>query len=215
MDYLCQVLNEDGDTFLSEAEHLKQAIQDCCYDEKDGLFYSCDLNLRPINKNEWLHSGHPRHWSTLIQRIGCWASFLPLWAGIATKAQAERMVKENLLDPRTFCSPWGVRSLAKTEKMFDVYEGGNPSCWLGAIWGISNYLVFRGLVDYGFEVEARSLAEKTVTLFGRDLEETGTLHEYYNDETGAPVIHPGFQNWNLLSLNMIAWLEGREVVREF
>ncbi len=76
-------------------------------------------------------------------------------------------------------------------------------------------MTFRGLVTYGFEADARSLAEKTITLFGRDLEHFGALHEYYQPENGEPVLNRGFQNWNYLVLNMIAWLEDREVVAEF
>ena len=99
--------------------------------------------------------------------------------------------------------------------MYVVKPSGNPSCWLGPIWGVSNYLVFRGLVKYGFEREARELAEKTVALFEKDLRFCGELHEYYDPESGEPVINPGFQNWNLLSLNMQAWLNNEKVVEEF
>ena len=63
--------------------------------------------------------------------------------------------------------------------------------------------------------EARELAAKTVALFGRDLRQEGALHEYYDPDTGAPIINKGFQNWNYLVLNMIAWLEGRPVIQEF
>ncbi|HTX01434.1 MAG TPA: hypothetical protein VMD59_21800, partial [Acidimicrobiales bacterium] len=73
---------------------------------------------------------------------------------------------------------------------------------------------FRGLVRYGFEDDARELAEKTVALFGRDLEASGGLHELYHPDSGDPIMTRGFQNWNFLVLNMIAWLEGRAVVTE-
>ena len=46
---------------------------------------------------------------------------------------------------------------------------GNPSSWLGPVWGVSNYLVWRGLVNYGFRDEAEELGAKQVQLFGRDL----------------------------------------------
>lgn len=91
----------------------------------------------------------------------------------------------------------------------------NPSCWLDPIWGVSNYLVFRGLVKYGFDREAAELAEKTVALLEKNLAESGELHEYYDPERGEPIINPGFQNWNLLSLNMRAWLDHEKVVEEF
>jgi putative isomerase len=76
-------------------------------------------------------------------------------------------------------------------------------------------MVFRGLVKYGFDEDARELAQKTVRLFGRDLETSGALHEFYNPDTGEPIMTKGFQNWNFLVLNMMAWLEGRVVVTEF
>ena len=80
---------------------------------------------------------------------------------------------------------------------------------IGPIWGISNYMTFRGLVKYGFDEDAKKLAEKTITLFGRDLERFGALHEYYQPENGEPILNRGFQNWNYLVLNMVAWLEGK------
>ena len=75
--------------------------------------------------------------------------------------------------------------------------------------------MFRGLVKYGFDEEAKALAEKTVALFERDLDACDDLHEYYDPETGDPVMNPGFQNWNLLSVNMKAWLDGQLVLEEF
>jgi putative isomerase len=101
------------------------------------------------------------------------------------------------------------------EKMYTVRASGNPSHWLGPIWGVSNYMVFKGLVRYGFEPEARELAEKTVRLFGRDFERFGALHEYYQPENGEPVLNREFKNWNFLVLNMINWLEGKKTVDEF
>jgi putative isomerase len=101
------------------------------------------------------------------------------------------------------------------EKMYNVRASGNPSSWLGPIWGISNYLTFRGVVRYGLEREAHDLASKTINLLARDLERFGALHEYYQPENGEPILNRGFQNWNYLVLNMAAWLEGRPSVEEF
>lgn len=213
--YLGQMLGAAVSEFSAEAENLKKAVQTYCYDEKDGMYYSVDLNLLPVDPNSYLHKGAPRHWDCLIQRIGCWSGFLAMWAEIATPEQAHRMVRENLLDEKAFWAPCGVRTLSKYEKMYQIRKTGNPSCWLGPIWGVSNYLVFRGLVKYGFDAEARELAEKTVGMFQKDLADCGQLHEYYDPETGVPVNNPGFQNWNLLAVNMGAWLKGDPVVEEF
>ena len=125
------------------------------------------------------------------------------------------MVKENLLDPKAFWSDYGVRSLSQYEKMYVIKASGNPSCWLGPIWGVVNYMVFKGLVRYGYDKEARMLAENTVNLLETDIKKCGEMHEYYDPETGLPIINPGFQNWNLLAVNMKAWLNGEQVITEF
>jgi putative isomerase len=215
--YLCDELQLDevGLNLRQDAESLKAAVQEHCWDERDGYFYNVDLNLLPVDHTAWLHSGYPRHWNTLIQRIGVWTGFMALWAGIATPEQAERIVHEHYRNEKTFNAPFGVRSLSKMEKMYSIRASGNPSSWLGPVWGIVNYMTFRGLVKYGFTSDARSLAEKTIALFGRDLERFGALHEYYQPENGEPILNRGFQNWNYLVLNMIAWLEDRDVVAEF
>ena len=194
---------------------LKEAINCHCYDEKDGMYYSCDINLRKIDKDTLLHSGAPRHYSTLIQRLGCWSSFLPLWAGIPDKAQAERMVKENLLDEKAFWGKYGVRSLSKYEKMYRIIGSGNPSSWHGSVWINSNYLLFKGLLKYGYKQEGEELAKKTLDLLQKDFEENGAFHEYYDPESGVGVFNKGFSSWNLLAFNMLAYLEGEEVIEEF
>lgn len=193
---------------------LYAAIQEHCWDERDGFFYSVDLNLLPNTNITGAHNGHPRHWPCLIQRIGVWSGFLALWAGIATPEQAER-VALHYRDLHTFNAPYGVRTLSRAEKMYSIRASGNPSCWLGPIWGVANYLTFRGLVRYGLTADAEELADKTIRLFGQDVERFGAMHEYYQPENGEPILNRGFQNWNYLVLNMIAWREGRTPIVEF
>lgn len=200
-------LNERSVYYQKKAEKLKVSIQEYCWDERDGFFYNVDVNLLPIDKTQKLHSGCPRHWNTLIQRIEVWACFMPMWVGIATPEQAKRMVEDHYRNQKTFNAPYGVRSLSKMEKMYAIIRSGNPSCWLGPIWGISNYVLFDGLRKYGYINDATELAEKTISLLGRDLEECGQMHEYYHPETGEGITNPGFQNWNLLALNMFEWLK--------
>jgi len=92
---------------------------------------------------------------------------------------------------------------------------GNPSSWLGPVWGVSNYIVFRSLLNYGYTQEAKEMVQKTIMLFGKDFEKTGALHEYYLPDSGQPVLNSGFQNWNYLVMNMAAWLDGKPVISEF
>jgi len=207
-------LKEIQQDYEKDATKLKEAIQEHCWDERDGFFYSVDLNLKPIDPTAFYHSGAPRDWDCLIQRIDVWSGFLAMWAGIATPEQAKRMVL-HISDTKTFNAPYGIRTLSKMEKMYNVKASSNPSSWLGPIWGISNYMTWRGLVNYGYTKEAKELATKTIVMFGRDFEKTGVLHEYYEPDNGFPILNPGFQNWNFLVLNMLNWMDGKEVIEEF
>ena len=217
MEYLshCLNLNETAEHYRNDYKALLAAIRQHCWDERDGFYYSVDLNLKDNSNCTGLHSGMPRDWDCLIMRIGVWSGFLAMWAGAATEQQAERMVKEHYKNSATFNAPFGVRTLSRMEKMYNVRASGNPSSWLGPVWGVSNYLTFRGLVRYGYIEQARELAIKTILLFGRDIERFGALHEYYEPENGEPVLNRGFQNWNYLVLNMIAWLTEDKVIEEY
>ena len=199
-------LTEKSTFYFEKAECLKNYIIDNCYDEKDGFFYNVDINLLPINPDQVLHRGAPRHWNTLIQRIGVWSGFMAMYAGIATNEQAKRMVYENAFNEKTFFSKYGIRSLSKCEKMYKIIPSNNPSCWLGPVWGLTNYIVYAGLKKYGYIKEAKKIAEITVELFGKDIEKTGELHEFYDPETGDTVFDKGFQSWNLFAVEMADWL---------
>jgi putative isomerase len=217
MEYLADCLNQDqiGAYFRREADELREAVIAECWDEKDGFFYSVDLNLVEDEAMDYSRRGMGRPYDSLIMRIGVWSGFMALWCELATPEQAERVVKENYRDDRTFNAAYGVRTLSKLEKMYSVVASGCPSNWWGPIWGICNYLTFRGLLKYGFTDDATELAEKTIRLYGRDFERFGALHEYYDPDNGEPILNKGFQNWNFLVINMINWLEGKEPIEEF
>lgn len=226
MAYLADCLNltDISIFFDKEAETLKNNIRKHCWDERDRFYYSVDLNLLPVEKPDieglypgdlYLHVGQPRTYDCLIQRFSVWSGFMAMWAQVATPEQARQMVQIHFCDTTSFNAPAGIRTLSPLEKMYNVRASGNPSSWAGPIWINVNYLVFRGLLQYGYEKEAREVAEKTILLLGRDFERFGALHEYYLPDNGEPVLNRGFQNWNFLVLNMIAWMEGRPVVTEF
>lgn len=72
-----------------------------------------------------------------------------------------------------------------------------------------------GLLKYGYEDEAKILAEKLITLFGKDIKKCGQMHEYYDGETGEGISNEGFQSWDMLINNICAWYEKRETISEF
>lgn len=200
--------NQNAEELLKKRERLIEAIQNECWDKRDGFFYSVDVDIK-TRKYDWFHQGLGVFWKTLPIKIRVWSGFIPMYAGIATKEQAERMVR-HIFDKDTFESEYGVTTLAKDEKMFDLSVTNNPSNWLGPIWLVANYVVFRGLMNYGYREEAKLLYERTMTLLGRDLKENGCLHEYYDPFDGHPIMNGGFINWNILALNMADELDGKK-----
>ena len=84
-----------------------------------------------------------------------------------------------------------------------MVETTNPSNWQGPIWIVSTYLMFKGLLNYGYVEEAEQVAKNLLGNLCRDLDENGALHEYYNPETGRSNLNLGFKNWNALAGLMV------------
>ena len=198
---------ERASFYRKKAEDLVSAIQAECWDKRDQFFYSVDVDIE-TRKFDWFHEGLGVFWKTLPIKIRVWSGFIPLWAGFATKEQAASLVN-HWKDDTTFHSPFGITTLAKDEKMFDLSVTNNPSNWLGPIWLVANYIVFKGFLDYGYREEAKEMCRNTLKLLEKDLEKTGCLHEYYDPFDGHPIMNGGFINWNILALNMVKELGGR------
>ncbi|MBD2091628.1 alpha,alpha-trehalase [Microcoleus sp. FACHB-1515] len=97
-------------------------------------------------------------------------TFYPLWAGIASEAQARRVV-ENL--PR-FEAPGGLlTSTTVTGNQWDAPFG----------WAPLVLLAVQGLDRYGYRSEAERIARKFISMLVEDFEQTGTLVEKYDVNT--------------------------------
>ena len=204
---LARRLNRPADAtkLAAQAETLGASLLKQCWDPRDRFFYTVDTQCvdRRAQLIPTVKRGMDMSWKCLPLRIQTFTGFLPLWCGLATKEQATALVQANYVADRRFRGDWGVRSLSSLESMYSMDFSSNPSNWLGPVWIIVNYFVWRGLKNYGFENEARDLADKTLKLLAADLEAHGSLNEYYHPDTGAPLSHPGFMDWNLLVLEMI------------
>jgi hypothetical protein len=201
-------LEADSAAYRAKCDTLVAAIRRYMWDERDGFYYNVDLQCKIEPVFPGLHMNQKTIWPCLPVRIQGWTGFIAMWAGIATPAQAERMVREHLLNPTAFASVGGVRSLAANEPMYNLEATNNPSNWLGGIWLIANYMAFRGLRTYGYVAEAADIYHKTVNLLAKDVAACGAMHEYYVPETGEPIVNQGFMNWNYLVMNMMAEMEG-------
>lgn len=129
--------------------------------------------------------------------------FLPLWCGLASQEQAHELLHRHYLNSDKFRAASGVRSLSAEESMYSLARSSNPSNWLGPIWIIVNYFAWKGFKNYGFEEAAADLSDKTIRVLSDDLSTSGSLNEYYDPDTGKPLSHSGFIDWNMLVLEMV------------
>ncbi|MEJ2008213.1 MAG: trehalase family glycosidase [Acidobacteriota bacterium] len=183
MSLLAAKLGYTKDTagYKARADALRAKIRDDMWSGTEGTFLNIDAR-----------TGRKIH-------ILTWTDFVPLWAGIATRAQARRMINEHILNPKEFWAPYGIRTLSPDESLYDPHRG----YWRGPVWVISNYLIMHGLMNYGYTKEAQQVAGRTQELLLRDLEKTGGMNECYNPEQGTPLAGGHFVSWDLLGKHMV------------
>lgn len=188
-------------------ENLVKAINDNMWDEDNGFYYSQDIQVK-TNRTELFHHGVPAFWNTMPLKIKMWECFLPLFAGIAPEKNAKRMLAA--YHSSGLYSDYGIRTVSKLEKMYNLEPSGNPSNWLGAIWTLSNYCLFRSFLNYGFIEEARTIKTQTENYLYKDIQKTGSLSESYNPDTGERFLNNEFFSFNSLYAAMVYELNEAE-----
>lgn len=200
---MIEILKQKGLDFSyyrKEKEDLIKKINEEMYDKKDCLFYSQDVNVNTNVTKDFNH-GLPVFWKTMPLKIETFACYAPLMYGFVDKKIAMKVIER--LDQDGINSKYGIRSLSKYEKMYDLTPSGNPSNWLGAIWGISNYVGFMAYYKYQEYDKAIGLYNKVLNLYNNSIKQDGSLYESYNPETGKGILHKMFFSWNMLIVNMI------------
>lgn len=176
---------DEAEVYREQAEALKYKINEVFWDEEDSFYYDRSEKTGELNK---------------VKSV---AGFIPLWIGAATPERAERIIKEHLLNPDEFWTKYPVATWSKSEPDYHQEKLGNESSWMGSTWIPTNYMVFRGLIRYGYVNIAQQLADKTFELVVSEVD----LREYYNGETGAGQGLSPFWGWSSLGYLMKAELE--------
>ncbi len=171
---------QDQAQYLAHARRLARLINTVFWDQKDGFYY--DRNEKTGKRI----------------RVFSVAGFFPLWAGVASPAQARRLVHGHLMNPHEFWLKYPVATYARTEPGF--YEGSHNECnWRGSAWIPANYMIFHGLMRYGYRKEARQLADKT---FDLALNRNPVTREYYDSDSGQGYGMNPFWGWSSLAYVM-------------
>lgn len=171
---------DDVEKYNAKADDLEKLVREKMWSEPDGMFLNIDAR------------------TDQFIRIKTWTNLVPLWAGIATPGQAERTIRDHVLNSSEFWCNYGIRTLAPTEPLYNAKSG----YWRGPVWVISNYLVMHGLMRYGHLEDARQVATRTVNLLVNDIKTSGGMNENYDPDNGAPAAAGHFVSWNLLAEHM-------------
>lgn len=150
-----------------EARSRTDAIQETFWDEETGFFYHVDRQDHDFTFDE---PGDLKR-----REI---TGLIPLWAGTATEAQARRLVEQHLTDSTSFWRPYGVPSLAADDPFYDP-----QGYWNGPVWVEWQFLLVRGLQNYGYHDEARELADRVFENVIHHLKRSHTFWEFYSPDT--------------------------------
>jgi hypothetical protein len=179
------------------SEDRRQAIRKLLWDDKDGFFYDRKVHPeKPLSKTAWVYSPlnslSAGQYKIPVKSV---ESFAVLWSKVATPEQARRMIVEHLFNPREFWTPYPVSALAKSEPWYSTTEHpADMGCnWRANVWMPTNYMVYHGLKNYGYNDLASILAQRTKEL----LDKSGN-REYFSSETGEGLGCDPFWGWTLI-----------------
>ena len=156
-------LDQEAGEWEKKAKNRTELINKYLWDEKTGFYYNADKKDLDFNYNSLEDL-------KIMEIIG----FIPLWAGVADDQQAKRLI-QNLTNPERFWRRFGVPTLSAEDEYY------NPiGYWNGPIWVQWQYLIFRGLIDYGYEDLALELAEKVLDNVIYHLKKDHVFWEFYS-----------------------------------
>jgi len=158
-------LNAEADKWKLDYQKRTVLINKCCWDPKTGFYYN-------VNKGDHSFTFKKTNDLKRMEIIG----FLPLWAGVADKEQAAALLK-HLTDPKQFWRKYGVPSLSADDPYFN-----DKGYWNGPVWVQWNYLIERGLLDYGYPKEAAQLVGKVSDVMVDRLSKDHNLWEFYSPD---------------------------------
>jgi putative isomerase len=186
-----------GTAYRSKADELAERIRRKMWDEQDGFFYDHNARYKQGLKSTaagWAAALNAENHELI--RVKSVAAFAVLWAGVASKEQAERMVLDHLFNSQEFWTASPVPALSRSERWYSQdFMPADLGCnWRANTWIPTNYMIYHGLRNYGYRDLAALVAHKTVEL----VQKAGN-REYYNSETGGGCGLDPFWGWSLLA----------------
>jgi hypothetical protein len=173
MYYLKLIAKELGDTsgvreWSTKFDRTARLINAHMWDTQDKFYYNVSMT-----DHSFEFEGQSLKRKELI-------GFLPMWARVASKQQAEALVR-HLTDGASFWRTYGIPTLAANDPHYTPFVDG--CCrWNGAVWLLWDYMVMRGLENYGYDKLARQVGEKMMLAVSTQLSVNHHFWESYSPD---------------------------------
>ncbi|MCK4406091.1 MAG: hypothetical protein KAV44_00305 [Bacteroidales bacterium] len=159
---------KEAKKWTKNADKISELVNELMWDEDSEFYYS-------INKKD--HSFFFMDRDLKRQEI---IGFLALWAEAAPKDRAEKLIKI-LTDTTKFWRKYGVPTLAADDEWYSPYV--DYCCkWNGPVWLLWDYMVFDGLVNYGYYDLAKQLADKMMLAVSTQLSKNHNFWESFSPD---------------------------------
>ncbi len=165
----------EEEKWLKLAQKRKELINKLMYNQEKGAFF--DYNFEREEKIDLFSA----------------ASFYPLFFMLATKEQAESTAKSlSLIE-----FEHGVAACQQKENL-SGFQWDFPNVWPPLV-----YMVVKGLLNYGYEEDAKRVAQKYVNTVDLNFENSGYLWEKYDAIKGSVSV-----NKEYATKEMMGWTAG-------
>lgn len=158
---------------LTAAMSRTEGALEQLWDETDGVYYSRSFISHKLIEEPTI------------------TTLLPLYAGVVPKEKAKRLV-ELLASRKWFKANWPVPSVPFNSPYFDPAR-----YWQGPTWININWLIIKGLENYGYIREADYLRQKTLELVAKN-----GMYEYFSPVNGQPEGAPNFSWTAALTIDL-------------
>jgi len=140
---------QDAKNWGSKAAERRKRMIQYFWDERQGLFFDYNFVAGKRSKYEYA------------------TTFYPLWAGLASKAEAQAVAR----NVKLFEQPGGLAmSRSETQAQWDFPYG----------WAPIQLLAVEGLRHYGYDKEADRISEKFLSMVLENFRRDHTIREKYN-----------------------------------
>ena len=138
------ILGEDTSEIKDWERRTKKAINSKLWHRGHGIYDDYDLKA-----------------DEMIE-VDTAAGFCPLFAGVPTKSQAQRLY--DYLDSGSFCAIHNKKCFSIPNYNMEGEYFDSANYWRGPIWLNMNWMLYQGLRRYGFEDKAESVKADIIEL---------------------------------------------------